>query len=247
MSRPVPRFPAHRLLFGCRRFAQYHNRLHNILSTWANALYITPAIAGGFVYGGSFTDHKVFCLNATTGTRLWSYAASAEVRSSPAVAGGRVFFGCDDHKVYCVNALSGAFLWSFTTGNQVTSSPAISGDFVYIGSGDGNFYCLNASTGQKIWSYNLGAWIQSSPAIANGHVVISTNGNVVCSLPIILGAPPSAPQDVQAYSEDGKVILWWQPPASTGGLPILHYKVFNGTAAGNVDCFHVHGHFGHLG
>ena len=78
----------------------------------------SPAVANGVVYVGSY-DNNVCALNASTGAKLWSYAAGSYVESSPAVANGVVYVGSYDNNVYALNAKTGAKLWSYATGRSV--------------------------------------------------------------------------------------------------------------------------------
>ena len=117
----------------------------------------------------------------TSNNLLWSYTTGDWVRSSPAVAGDRVYVGSDDNKIYCLNADTGAFIWSYTTGCWVFSSPAVAEGRVYVGSCDNKVYCFNAENGALIWSYTTGGRVDSSPAVVNGRVYIGSNdSNVYC-------------------------------------------------------------------
>jgi eukaryotic-like serine/threonine-protein kinase len=106
------------------------------------------------------------------------YTTGDEVRSSPTVANGVVYFGSDDYNLYALNATTGAKLWNYTTGgevhyttgDEVRSSPTVANGVVYFGSDDYNLYALNATTGAKLWNYTTGGEVRSSPAIANGVV-----------------------------------------------------------------------------
>ncbi len=66
-----------------------------------------------------------------------------EAFSSPAVAGGLVYFGSNDTYLYALDAGSGALKWKFQTGNYVTSSPAVSDGVIYFGSCDYYIYALH--------------------------------------------------------------------------------------------------------
>jgi hypothetical protein len=59
----------------------------------------SPAVAGGRVYVGS-DDAKVYCLDASTGAKIWSYLTGDRVVSSPAIVDGVVYIGSYDGKVY---------------------------------------------------------------------------------------------------------------------------------------------------
>ncbi|HME52573.1 MAG TPA: PQQ-binding-like beta-propeller repeat protein [Candidatus Lokiarchaeia archaeon] len=124
-----------------------------------------------------------------TGTgSSWTYSFGSEVQSSPAIADGRLFMGCNDNNTYCLNATSGNRIWYFKTGGFVESSPAIAGNCVFVGSNDNNVYCLNASTGTLVWSYPTGGPVQSSPAVANKCVYIGSNDHEIYCLNATTGA-----------------------------------------------------------
>ena len=123
---------------------------------------------------------KVLNVNTVANLELkWSYAAIAEVCSSPAVVSGVVYVGSDDYDVYALSASTGAKLWSFPTGYYIYSSPAVENGVVYVGSFDHNVYALNASTGAKLWSYTTRGEVNSSPAVVNGVVYVGSSGRRV--------------------------------------------------------------------
>jgi outer membrane protein assembly factor BamB len=101
----------------------------------------SPAFSEGTVYIGS-NDHKVYALNASTGTPIWNYTTGNDVSSAPAVAGGMVFVGSYDYNVYGLNASTGVRMWSYETGDGVSSSPVVVNGTVFIGSEDGSFYAF---------------------------------------------------------------------------------------------------------
>ena len=55
------------------------------------------------MYVGS-TDHNVYALRASDGTKLWSYDTGAAVYPRPAVANNAVYAGSDDNYVYALQA-----------------------------------------------------------------------------------------------------------------------------------------------
>jgi hypothetical protein len=111
-------------------------------STTGGGVDSSPAVFGGVVYVGS-RDHKVYALNATTGTPKWTYATGNNVEySSPAVAGGVVYVGSDDDKIYALNASTGTLVWSYATGGYVQSSPTVANGVVFVGSWDGKVYAF---------------------------------------------------------------------------------------------------------
>lgn len=83
----------------------------NSMRNYDAAMHAT--VSGGKVYFGSSVDDTVRCLDATTGTVLWSYTTDGPVRIAPSVAGKKVYFGSDDGSAYCLNAETGQLEWKF--------------------------------------------------------------------------------------------------------------------------------------
>ncbi len=137
----------------------------------------SPAVVGGRVYfahsrggggPGSGQNASLYCLDAETGNRFWSYDMGYLEVSSPAVSYDKVYIGSEDTKLYCFNAGTGDLIWDFDTGGMVFSSPTVFDDKVYFGSD--SVYCLDAENGSELWSYIKGDPIYSSPTIAYGNV-----------------------------------------------------------------------------
>jgi eukaryotic-like serine/threonine-protein kinase len=78
----------------------------------------------------------------TAGKAVWTFATSARVESSPAIAGGRVFVGSNDGRFYVLNLTNGSKLWEFNAGGPLSASPAIANGRIVIGSQDGRLYCF---------------------------------------------------------------------------------------------------------
>lgn len=135
------------------------------------------------------TERRINVASAPTLNLKWSFATGGSIYSSPAVAGGLVFFGSDDKKVYAVDAVTGTKVWSYTTGDLVRSSPSVVGGVVYIGSDDNKVYALNALTGTKIWSFATGDDVElSSPLVAGGKVYVGSLDGYVYALDQLTGA-----------------------------------------------------------
>ena len=129
-------------------------------------------------------------------TVLWKFDAGDRVFSSPAVAGGLVYFGSYDGSFYALDAQSGELAWRFdTTGERrwqaanldgmtpagevhqdpwdfFLSSPVFANGVVYFGTGEGMLYALDAETGVQRWAFATADTIHSSPAVADGMVYV---------------------------------------------------------------------------
>jgi outer membrane protein assembly factor BamB len=179
----------------------------------------SPAVVDGAVYVVSL-DGNLYAVDAATGKQRWSFATEGEHRftkagnlgtfpptkvipdpwdyylSSPAVAGGAVYFGSGDGHVYAVDAVTGALKWTFKTGDVVHSSPAVSGGVVYVGSWDTYFYALDAATGALKWKFktledekiHLMTGIPGSAAVANGSVYFGCRDANLYALDALTGA-----------------------------------------------------------
>ena len=154
----------------------------------------------GFV--GS-TDGKMYALNLNTGDIVWSHYVGRTIRSTPAIADGRVVFIADDGKVYALDQTDGSEIWTFTMRSGVQRShfwsPAIHCDEVYAAA-NGMFYALDLETGAENWNYKfwphspymVGAMTYSSPAVdpENNLVVFGKRCGVI-ALDITNGTPVS--------------------------------------------------------
>ena len=179
----------------------------------------SPAVAAGRVYVGSF-DGSFYALDAAQGTLAWKFATEGERRfsarhlhgaepaaevmpdpfdvflSSPALAGGVVYFGSGDGNVYALDAASGALRWKFHTGNVVHASPAVAAGTLYVGSWDSYFYALDAATGKQRWRFKTGEdpaihnqeGIQSSAVVADGMVYFGCRDSNLYALDAASGA-----------------------------------------------------------
>ena len=144
----------------------------------------SPAILGNRAYVASANldvvsrSGFIYCLDATTGQKVWQVPTSQEVYSSPAVVDGRVYVGEGLHEntgslFRCLDARNGDLLWQFKVGSHAESPPTVKDGRVYFGAGDDGIYCLNAITGQKIWQFP-GYHIDESPVISGDILLVGT-------------------------------------------------------------------------
>lgn len=104
------------------------------------------SVSGGVLYVGAAGLHGVWALNAATGQPVWSRPANvpATVRTSPLVAGGRVYVTTNNH-LYVLAAATGAVQaqrvlgrWSEGTGIMIpctTPAPTLVGNTLLVGTG----------------------------------------------------------------------------------------------------------------
>jgi len=90
---------------------------------------------------------------------LWRFKTGDQVKSSPAIAQGRVFVGSSDENVYALDLSTGQKVWSYKTGGSVEAAPCILESRVFVGSSDNFLYALDAQTGELKWKYETGGQI----------------------------------------------------------------------------------------
>ncbi|MDP6939193.1 MAG: PQQ-binding-like beta-propeller repeat protein [Planctomycetota bacterium] len=83
----------------------------------------------------------------------WNFQAEGAIVSSPVVADGRVFFGCDDGKLHALDFESGEELWALATEDIIEAPPMVHGDTVYVGSSDFFMYAVDVESGQLKWKF----------------------------------------------------------------------------------------------
>jgi outer membrane protein assembly factor BamB len=107
--------------------------------------------------------------------------------SSPAVVGGRVFFG-GEQAVYALDAASGEVVWKREVATHTESSPAVWSGVVYYGAtlgSEGEYparvWALDAATGETTWSTGVDdGGVRTSPAVADGTVYVPASSMRVC-------------------------------------------------------------------
>jgi outer membrane protein assembly factor BamB len=142
---------------------------------YANYVVSAPAVANGYLYISGANGGGFYCLNASTGTLIWS-GSGVNIDNSPAIYNGYIYAGASPHLVKALNASTGALIWEVNAvnayGNTDTGSSPVVTDGVVYTQGTNDLYALNASNGTQIWTYpNQGG---ASPAVADGHVYAAT-------------------------------------------------------------------------
>jgi len=188
----------------------------------------SPAVLNGKVFVAGFNG-DIFCLNATTGKKIWSYNVGAiRMRGSPAVAYGKVFVTIGTGTTFALDEETGSRIWSIYTGAD-TSSPAVVNGKVFIGGGYSNMVlCLNETTGTTIWN-NTAGHVDSSPTVVNGKVYAgSLNHNIYCFSEL-------DGEKIWNYTVDGE--MYSSPAVAYGRVYIGSMEGYNSsTIRGKVYC-----------
>ena len=100
----------------------------------------------------------------------WTISSDANIISTPAVSGDKVFVGNQNGMMNCYDLKNGKLLWYFKTEGSIFSSPAVANKFLLFGSGDGSIYCMETEKGKIKWKLKTGAAVLGSPVV-NGDTV----------------------------------------------------------------------------
>jgi outer membrane protein assembly factor BamB len=134
--------------------------------------YSSPVVAGGYVY--VFTrqkdDEVVACFDLAGGKEVWRsepyrapYQAGPgapgdiKTRSTPAVAGGRLFTLGVAGTLSCFDARTGKLHWRKETGFPVygaSASPLVDGERCIVQIGKGGLTALDVATGEVKWCHD---------------------------------------------------------------------------------------------
>lgn len=128
--------------------------------------------------------------NVKDGTELWKFGTNEEVRATPVVINGCVYFS-DYKNLYCLDMYNGAKQWQLAI-NSYCRSITVDGETVFIGGRLGKFFAIN--NGTLLWQKNVvpkGAipWgrrrspyeFRGCPAFYNDTVIATcSNGMVYC-------------------------------------------------------------------
>ncbi len=184
---------------------------------WRNTDYsfdtiLTPAAANGRLYIGSYfdQDHNVYCLDAKTGKKLWSYLTGGAVLGTPTVANGIVYVGSQDNALYALDARTGALRWRFAGSLTFLAAPLVHDGVVYAPSQDGYIYALDVRTGAMFWRAFAGAHPDTDPVkfgTLTAQVAIYRN---------VLFAPTG--DALYAFDLRHGTQRWRYIPVSDGGL-----------------------------
>ena len=152
--------------------------------------YSSIAIVGGRVYtmGNRGAKDTVTCLNAMTGSPVWSYSYPCSAgdpsgpRATPAVSGNSVYTLSSEGLALCLNATTGKIVWQRSLAREMNAqrpqwgfsgSPLIEANLVIYNLGTAGT-ALDKVTGRPAWSSGGGAAGYATPVaytVGNQHGV----------------------------------------------------------------------------
>jgi outer membrane protein assembly factor BamB len=153
--------------------------------------FSSPVVAEGRLFVGEGMhanfECRLYCLDATTGQKLWTYSAGSHIESTPVVTGNRVIVGAGDDGVICLDVKSGERLWRLERPAHVDTTPVIGDGVVFAGSGisrridpESGIFALDFNSGRVIWHTKFDLPVWATPALADGVLYVGLgNGRLL--------------------------------------------------------------------
>ena len=139
----------------------------------------------------------------------WKFNAGSDVKSSPVISAGRVYFSSTEGQVYCVSLNDGKKLWSVKLPDSVEASACIVHDIVCIGCADGYIYALAADSGKEKWKFQT-----EDEILASANSFEDQNGTR-----IIFGSYDSSVYCIDA--ENGELAWKYETDNYINGTPAI--------------------------
>lgn len=134
-----------------------------------------PLMVEDVVYVGS-GDGTFHAVNASSGSRLWTYATQGKIRGGASSDGNLIFFGSLDRHLYALDRTTGAEVWKKDTRGQITSAPALIDGRLIIGTRGSALLAFNPADGEVLWkTLYWGSWVESEPVLVDGKMYIGSS------------------------------------------------------------------------
>ena len=185
----------------------------------------------------------------------WHYQTRGEIKSTPVVANGTVFFSSTDQHLYAADLKTGQERWWFKANGELEASPLYADGKVFFASDVGTFFGVDAMDGLVVWTFEAGGRILGSAntfidaETGNRHILFGSYDNFLYCLnatdgeliwkyeaqSYINGAPAVADGHAVFGSCDGLLyIVPLNDPNKTKTVDIESYMAASPAVAGGV-------------
>jgi outer membrane protein assembly factor BamB len=159
-----PQFHGGTVYFGCRD-AHLYAFAPNGTMKWkydsGEGVGASPCCISRYVIGANY-DGAVFCLDADSGRKLWSFAAKERIISTPQARGDAVLIGTMGGNLIALSLSDGAERWSQKIGAGIWANTYMGDTYIIAATTDGSLVRLNHD-GKIEWRVKPGGGILSSP------------------------------------------------------------------------------------
>jgi outer membrane protein assembly factor BamB len=154
---------------------------------------VAPAVDENGVYI-PVGENQLLALDRMTGAEIWRFGASGELRSSPTVSDGRIYFSsAEGNTFYCVDAKTGKLVWESVQDLEPFNVPVVSNGLVVFSTRDLSstrafLVALDVVSGRESWRVSQDG-SSSSPAILGDKVIVGTRDTAVKAYELSSGRP----------------------------------------------------------
>jgi len=144
--------------------------------------FSSVAVKGQYLYtlGNENEKDTIFCLDAKTGRRVWSYSYPCGLgsypgpRATPAIDEGFVYTLSREGHLFCLDAETGKVRWARHLGKDFgvnpptwdfAGSPVVFGDMLLLNAGESGI-ALDKRSGEKLWGKGGGPSGYATPVLA---------------------------------------------------------------------------------
>jgi len=123
-------------------------------------------------------EGSIYGLNASDGSKKWSYLTKGKIYSTPAVIQNYVVIASTDSIIYCLHASDGKLVWKYKAAKPFVATPVISDGAVFIGGSDGHFRAITLKEGKLKWDFEgVEDFVMTKPLVYDGKIFFGSWGN----------------------------------------------------------------------
>lgn len=136
------------------------------------------------------TAGEIKCVDAVSGTLIWSYRTGGKIYSTPTVYKDVVWCASTDSYLYGLNVADGKLLHRLKNEKAVVASPVCADNSVIVAGSDGHCRSWDINTGNLLWDYaDVKNFVVTRLQIKDGTVYFGSWGNQFYALDIVSGKP----------------------------------------------------------
>lgn len=157
-------------------------------------VHATSAVDAGLAYVAG-CDGVLRAIRIADGKQAFAISSGGYTGASPALEGGRAYYGTFEDEVLGVDLGSRKVSWRYQHPERrfpFYSSAALGSGKVVLGGRDRHVHALDAATGKAKWTFATRARVDSSPVIAGGHVFVGSGDGRLYALELATGAVVSS-------------------------------------------------------
>lgn len=142
------------------------------------------------------------------GGKIWAFDAGEAIPATPALSGGRVYFGASNRMFYCLDAATGKVKWRRRLQGAPVHPAVVAGETIVVAASNSVVYFLSARGGSILFWETVPSRVVYPPVPAGPLVLVSSASRDVAALDI------KTQKRVGQYQAGGPLVSGavWSPP-----------------------------------